>query len=444
MTMKKCIFERDSTNNENFGFLTFFMKILHTADWHLGRRLHGQELTPEHDLMLDELIAIIRERRINALVHAGDVFDSANPPNYALRQYYSFLTRAVQAGGCSTVIITGGNHDSPSALNAPKHLLETMNIHVVGCATENINEEIIPVKDANGQTLGYCAAVPFLRDKDLRYSQPGESDDDRSKRLIEGIRKHYECAANTALETMSAAKHEHLPLFATGHLFAQGGKTGDLDKKEQIHVGNLGQIGADAFPEAFSYVALGHLHSPQIVGKRYTVRYSGSPIALDFSERDDAKEVVIVEWKDNQAPTIESLPLTAHRRLMRFSGTWREVESALKTYDASKSALPVLAEIRIQPNAEGVFAGLNPDEHFRTLATKLHGSQMLIVRVVQERPRADSVFASADEVQLEELTHELVFEERLKREGLEAAQTRELKQTYKELLALFGEKEETA
>ncbi len=422
------------------------MKILHTADWHLGRRLHGQELTPEHDFMLAEIITLLREHRINALVHAGDVFDSANPPTHALKQYYSFLTGAMQAG-CSTVIITGGNHDSPAALNAPKYLLETMNIHVVGGATEDIRDEIIPIKDMGGNVLGYCAAVPFLRDRDLRYSLPGESDDERSKRIIEGIRGHYERAAVVALEKMKTAKHEHLPLIATGHLFAQGGITGDLDTKEQIHVGNLGQIGADAFPEAFSYVALGHLHRPQSIGKRDTVRYSGSPVPLDFSERDDEKEVVIAQWNNSSVPTMESVKLTAHRRLMRFSGTWNELETALNTYDASKYALPTFAELRILPNSDGVFGGVNADEHFRSLAAKLHGAQMLVLRVVQERKRStafsDDGNASTD-ARLEELTREFVFEERLQREGLEVAQMLGLQQTYRELLSLLNEEGEAA
>lgn len=422
------------------------MKILHTADWHLGRRLHGQELTPEHDFMLGEIIAILREHRINALVHAGDVFDSANPPTNALKQYYSFLTEAIQTG-CGTVIITGGNHDSPAALNAPKYLLETMNIHVVGGATEDVKDEIIPIKDTSGNVLGYCAAVPFLRDKDLRYSLPGESDDERSKRIVEGIRGHYERAATAALEKMKTANHEHLPLIATGHLFAQGGITGDLDTKEQIHVGNLGQIGADAFPEAFSYVALGHLHRPQRVGKRDMVRYSGSPVPLDFSERDDGKEVVIVEWnKNNNSPTIESVPLTAHRRLMRCSGTWSEIETELNAYDASKYALPTFAELRILPNSDGVFGGMNADEHFRSLAEKLHGAQMLVLRVVQERAHVLPAFSgnASTDARLEELDREFVFEELLKREGRKGSQMLGLQQTYRELLSLLNEEGEAA
>jgi DNA repair protein SbcD/Mre11 len=113
------------------------MKFLHTADWHLGRRLHGQDFAPEHEACLNEILRLIREHRVDALIHAGDVFDSGNPPQAALKLYYSFLTRAV-AAGCGTIVITGGNHDSPAALNAPRDLLEAMNIHVVGGATDKL------------------------------------------------------------------------------------------------------------------------------------------------------------------------------------------------------------------------------------------------------------------------------------------------------------------
>jgi exonuclease SbcD len=412
------------------------MKILHTADWHLGRRLLGQELAPEQDAALDAILALVRERRIDALVHAGDVFDSVFPPVWALKQYYSFLVRLIEAG-CGTVIITGGNHDSPAALNAPKDLLETMNICVVGGATENIADEIIPVKNAAGKTLGYCAAVPFLRDKDLRYSVPGETNDERSRRIVENIRSHYAHAAKAALGRRQDDGNEGAPIFATGHLFAQGGVTGDLDGKEPIHVGNLGQIGADAFPEEFSYVALGHLHRPQIVAKRDSVRYSGSLVALDFSERDDAKQVLIVEWQSAaEPPSIESAPLPGARRLARFSGTPEEIEKALRDYDASDYPLPTFAEIEFNAESIGVIARTNLEERFHALASELHGEKMLLLRVKPDRKTSASAFTAGEEARLEELTPDIVFEERLKGETLDDEQKSELWRTYKELCEL--------
>jgi exonuclease SbcD len=409
------------------------MKFLHTADWHLGRRLHGQELADEHDAALDAILNLIREHRIDALIHAGDVFDTGTPPQSALKQYYSFLTRAVQAG-CGTIIITGGNHDSPAALNAPRDLLEAMNIHVVGGATDNIADEVIGIKSTSGETLGYCCAVPFLRDKDLRYSLPGESDTDRSQRLIAGIREHYEKVV-VAAQTLNT---EDLPIIATGHLFAQGGITGDLDNKEQIHVGNLGQIGADAFPEALVYVALGHLHRPQIVGKQERVRYSGSPVALDFSERDDAKQVVIVECLPARPASIEVVPLPTFRRLVRFSGALAETENALASFDSSVYPLPVFAEVQLSPDAKTSTLDIN--EHFRTFASNQHGEKMQILRMVQARAVGSSTaFHDSTDAGLEEFSRTEVFAEKLKKSGLEGAEADELLSTFTELLTLLDE-----
>jgi exonuclease SbcD len=408
------------------------MKFLHTADWHLGRRLHGQDLAPEHEACLNEILHLLREHRVDALIHAGDVFDSGNPPQAALKLYYSFLTRAI-AAGCGTIIITGGNHDSPSALNAPKDLLQAMNIHVIGGATDDIADEIIPIRNTDETTLGYCCAVPFLRDKDLRYSVPGESDVERSKRIITGIWEHYENVFQMA-QTQNA---ENLPLIATGHLFALGGITGDLDNKEQIHVGNLGQIGADAFPAGFAYVALGHLHRPQIVGKQDRVRYSGSPVALDFSERSDAKQVFIVECLPEQPANVVSVRLPTFRRLVRFSGTVAEIEHGIAALDTSSEALPTFAEVHLShdPNA----ATLDANEHFRALANTKHGERVQILRVVQERAFGTSAFDDSFTTALEELTPNDVFSERLKKSGFDGGKADELRSTFAELLTLVDE-----
>jgi DNA repair protein SbcD/Mre11 len=429
------------------------MKILHTADWHLGRRLHGQDLTADHDAALDAILRIAREHRVDAIVHAGDVFDTGTPPHTALKQYYRFLARVAETG-CGTVVITGGNHDSPAALNAPKDLLEALNVRVVGGATADIANEIIPIRNSSGTTLGYCCAVPFLRDRDLRYSIAGESESERQQRIVAGIQAHY----NNVLAAAKIINTDNLPIIATGHLFAQGGITSGVDGKEQIHVGNLGRVGADAFSAEFAYVALGHLHRPQIVGKRDAIRYAGSPIALDFSERDDPKQVLIVEClaqrlltsadantstntntntSTNMTTTIESVPLPALRRLVRFSGNLAEIERALAAFNASEYALPVFAEVHL--SAESTAATFDANEHLRALAAHHHGEQMQMLRVVQARTQGVEAFSGRDETSLHELTRSDVFAEKLKKSGVEASEADELSATFAELLTLLDE-----
>ncbi|HRE98648.1 MAG TPA: exonuclease subunit SbcD, partial [Flavobacteriales bacterium] len=121
------------------------LRILHTADWHLGKRLHGADLSKDHLLFIEDLLSIIREREITHLLIAGDVFDHANPSNEALELYYSFIRKLLDTG-CA-LIVTGGNHDSPGVLNAPQSLLKQLRVSVIGCATENPEDEIIELKN---------------------------------------------------------------------------------------------------------------------------------------------------------------------------------------------------------------------------------------------------------------------------------------------------------
>jgi len=120
------------------------MVILHTADWHLGQHFGELDRKAEHQFFLDWLVGIIRERKVDALVHAGDVFDVFSPPKYAEQMYYDFLREMVHSG-CKNTIITGGNHDSSLTLNAPSNLLKSFHIHVIGGAAENYSDEIIEI-----------------------------------------------------------------------------------------------------------------------------------------------------------------------------------------------------------------------------------------------------------------------------------------------------------
>ena len=174
-------------------------------------------------------------------------------------------------------VITGGNHDSASHLNAPRELLRRFEVHVFGHAGDNI-------VDLGGAVI---AAVPFLRERDLREAAAGETMATVHEQVRTAIRAHYEAQLAACREVA-----QERPVIAMGHLTVLGATTSDSER--DIHIGNLGAVGADIFT-GFDYTALGHLHRPQRVGGQETVRYSGSPIALSFSEATDAKSVVIIE-----------------------------------------------------------------------------------------------------------------------------------------------------
>ncbi len=204
------------------------MKILHTSDWHLGRTLYAKkERVLEHKAFLDWLVDTIELHGVDVLLIAGDVFDTASPSSISQKLYYDFLVK-VKSTCCRNIIIVGGNHDSPSFLNAPKHILASLNISVVGCATENIADELILIKNKENEPELIICGVPFLRERDISRFAEGESYSDRSKRINENIKKHY-----TEIGQLAVAKRAELginiPIIATGHLSVMGGKRNEDD-----------------------------------------------------------------------------------------------------------------------------------------------------------------------------------------------------------------------
>ena len=201
------------------------MKILHTSDWHLGRSLYGRKRYDEFSEFLDWLTQTIEEESIDALLVAGDIFDNSTPGNRAQELYYRFLCR-VSTSCCRHVVVIAGNHDSPSFLNAPKELLRALNVYVVGAMTETLEDEVIVLYNGEQSEAVVCA-VPYLRDKDIRTVEPGETIDDKNAKLISGIKKHYADVCATAEQKRSELEKTDftgIPIIALGHLFTAGGK----------------------------------------------------------------------------------------------------------------------------------------------------------------------------------------------------------------------------
>ena len=320
------------------------MRVLHTADWHLGQRfISGHERIDEHRHFLHWLVATVREQAVEVLVIAGDVFDSGSPANQALELYYDFLLQ-MQRTDCRDIVVVGGNHDSPATLNAPARLLRHLRVHVVGCVPDCFEDQVLILNDTAGQPGLVVCAVPFLRDRDVRLSVPGETADEREARLKQGIADHY--ARIAEVEQVWQLKAEGLPVLATGHLYAAGAAPSDSERT--IHVGNLGQVTAEHFPEIFDYVALGHLHRPQQVGGREHIRYSGSPIALSFSEIDHGKEVLLLDFAGGKLAGLTALAVPGTRRLLRFHGTLEEVVGMLMAYDNTGFVLPAWADVEVR------------------------------------------------------------------------------------------------
>ncbi len=312
------------------------MKILHTADWHLGHRLHEQSQNEEQQLFLTWLSQLIIEEQYDVLLVSGDVFDTGMPSNQSLSMYYNFLI-SLNHTCCKHIVITGGNHDSPGTLNAPKELLNALSIKVVGKAIEPVSEEVFEISVANEVLI--VAAVPYLRDQDVRKAVAGESFEDINERYKAALINHYNLIADYIFEINT----NKAPVIAMGHLFAIGGSISDSEK--DISVGNLGHIGADDFPTVFDYVALGHLHKPQKVGGKSHIRYSGSPVVLSFSEVGYDKKVIGLNVAENKINHIKEITVPRFRNVLKVSGSLENCLEILKNLDNNPQGLETWLEV---------------------------------------------------------------------------------------------------
>ncbi len=312
------------------------MKILHTADWHLGHRLHEQSQLEEQTLFLNWIENYIIEQKIDVLLISGDVFDTGSPSNQSLEIYYSFLVK-LKATTCKSIIITGGNHDSPGTLNAPKHILDALSIKVVGKATEDIADEVFKV-ELNDE-IAIIGAVPYLRDGDIRRAVAGETFEELTDKYKTALINHYKAVA----EQCKLINTTNAPVIAMGHLFATGGSISDSE--QNIYVGTLGHIGAEDFPSYFDYVALGHLHRPQIIGGNDKIRYSGSPNILSFSEINYDKKVLILTLENNKITKIEDQIIPNFRTFHKLKGTITECIEAFPSITSNAYKLTPWVEI---------------------------------------------------------------------------------------------------
>jgi exonuclease SbcD len=400
------------------------MRVLHTSDWHLGHRLHDQDRNEEHAQFLEWLLGAIETQRADALVVAGDIFDTANPTHAALEQYYRFLMGLRQTC-CRHVVIIGGNHDSPGTLNAPREILRFLNIHVTGKAHDNPDDELISLRDRAGRLEGVICAVPFLRDRDIRQAVAGESYAEMEARLKEGIVRRYRQAAAHALPF----KELPIPVIATGHLFASGGQLSDaLEGSEKpIHIGTLGNVHADEFPDTFDYIALGHLHRPQQVSGRAHIRYAGSPLPLSFSEFEDRKTVYLVEFSGSRLESVAPLEVPSRRRLVRLRGPLAKITDALLGFDESPG-LKTWVEVRAELEEY--------DPYFvQKMSELVKGRNLAILKYQVTYPnRPQSLDELMPERTLRELSPEEVFRRKCESEQFNLEGNPDIMGAFRELL----------
>jgi exonuclease SbcD len=403
------------------------MKILHTSDWHIGRALYGRKRYEEFERFLDWLIGCIEAEGVEALLVAGDVFDNGTPSNRALELYYRFLCR-VAGAGCRHVVVTAGNHDSPSLLNAPRELLRFLNVHVVGSMAEAAEDELVLLNDADGKPELIVCAVPYLRDRDIRRAEAGETFEDKGRKLVEGIRDHYlqvgEAAVAKRIELGG-----NLPIVAMGHLFASGGQTVEGDGVRELYVGTLGQVRADIFPDSLDYLALGHLHLAQRVSGSDVRRYSGAPIPMSFGEAGQRKIVVAVNV-DVDGVTVNEIAVPCFQSMATVRGDWKQISERIA--ELKSDASPVWLEV-IYDGYE-VIGDLQ--ERLREL---IDGTSLEILRAKNIRLVERTLSRMATEETLDDLTVDDVFARCLSSHAVPQEQQAELVAVFRETIAALHE-----
>lgn len=257
------------------------MRILHTADWHLGQRLHERSRIEEQKQFLNWLLETIQKTGVSLLLVSGDIFDTALPSAEATDLYYQFLYELFTQTD-ATAIITAGNHDSPQHLEAPQEFLKMGRIYVVGLVSEP--EACVFTFPPEKPSVA-IAAVPYLSENKLSHIS-FETEPERTERYRERLKAFYrKCVAHMPVR---------LPKILMGHLFVHGGKVGDSERN--IQIGGASAIRVSDFPDGVDYVALGHLHQPHAIsGANYPIQYSGSPLPLRFNEAGYRKKVYLLD-----------------------------------------------------------------------------------------------------------------------------------------------------
>jgi exonuclease SbcD len=309
------------------------LKIIHTSDWHLGATLHETDRRTEQEAFLRELAELLEREKADALIVAGDVYDGANPPSEAIRLLCDFLVEARRRRPRLRTVLIGGNHDSALRLEAPGGLYDLAGVRVVGAWPWTGGDRWdparlwVPLEDQRGSVAAWLGAVPFLRPGDLARLggpvEPGEA----PPSVGESIRRAYGLALDASPRRPGQA------LLLAGHCYVAGGRLSP-ESERPVQRGNLDPVPISAFPEGTAYVALGHLHRPQSVGDRPSVRYSGSPIPLSFPEADNPHQVVAVTLEGEAASEIRPIRVPRVRELLRIPrggpGPKEEVLAALR------------------------------------------------------------------------------------------------------------------
>ncbi len=379
------------------------MRILHTSDWHLGQNFYSKSRAAEHAAFLDWLLETAQAQQVDAIIVAGDIFDTGSPPSYARELYYRFVVQ-LQQTGCHLVVLAG-NHDSVATLNESREILAFLHTTVVaaaGCAP-------FILKQRDGSPGAVFCPVPFLRPRDIVTSQAGLSGSEKQQHLLAAITNYYQQQYQQACALRGDAA---LPIIASGHLTTVGASKSDAVR--DIYIGTLDAFPAQNFPPV-DYIALGHIHRPQVIGGQQHIRYCGSPIALSFDETGKAKSVNLVTFADGKLTDITPLTVPVTQQLAVIKGDLAAISQQLEQWRDAPASPPVWLDIEITTDDWLT----DMQRRIQAMTEDLPVDVLLVRRSREQRQR---MMAGELRETLSELRVEEVFERRLALEEPDEAQ----------------------
>ena len=301
------------------------MRILHTADWHLGKNLEGRDRQSEQVQFIDEICQICEEEAIELVLLAGDIYQNPNPSAVAEELFYYALDRLAFQGRRGVVVIAG-NHDNPERLCAPAPLADRQGISLIGLPKDELKTHV-----AAGRVSRVACGASWLEiaipgcDHHAVIAALPYPSEGRLRQLIaaslseEELQQSYQLLIRSTMASLAAHYRSDTVNLAMSHLFVRGGIESGHEAESQIQqVGGIYAVDSGAFPAGAQYVALGHLHRPQDMTAPMPMRYAGSPLAYSFAEMGQAKSVTITEALPGQAAIVREVCLSAGRPLVRW------------------------------------------------------------------------------------------------------------------------------
>ncbi|MFL6197180.1 MAG: exonuclease SbcCD subunit D [Thermoanaerobaculia bacterium] len=361
------------------------MKIVHTSDWHIGRRWKGIQRLDELEAVLDHLAAFIESQSIDLVLHTGDVFESRNPPAEAEQLVNRFLVRVGRTG--ARMLVIAGNHDDPFRLDARSLLTELVNVRILGRPRPGSRGGTRTIETRCGE-VAVVAALPFASPGAWvsALDLAGEEASARTK---------YARMFERAVKDLCGAFRPDAVNLLMAHTHVEGALFGESERR--VHIAEDWAASPKALPSNASYIALGHIHRPQKIDARVPAYYAGSLLQMDFGEAGEEKSFVVVTASPGKPATVEHIPYEGGRPLVDLRASLTELEETADRYregwlrvtvplterdpdlnrkvrELLPNALVVRAELpeAEEPPEDRLEPGLSPAGHYRAYHLRVH------------------------------------------------------------------------